>query len=171
MITIYTDGACSGNGNENATGGFGVVVVKNDTIIDAYQEFSENTTNNREEMKAILWALNNYGAEDKFKDTPYIPKVYSDSGYCVNTFTKWMYSWAKNGWIKSDKKQPLNLDLILQYYNNNYIIKLHQIKGHAGNKYNEIADGLATGKIKVEDIIDGQHEIYRRDFRWREIFN
>ena len=47
---------------------------------------SQNTTNNKEELKAILYALIQYG------DEPNVV-VYSDSNYCVNTFTKWMYSW------------------------------------------------------------------------------
>lgn len=150
MITIYTDGACSGNGKENSKGGFGVVVIKDDKIIDAYQEFSENTTNNREEIKAILWALKNYGyPKDEFQ----YPLVYSDSMYCVNTFNEWMYNWARNGWIKSDKKPPENLDLIEEYFNSDKKIELKYVRGHAGNKYNEIADGLATGRYKIKDFI------------------
>lgn len=61
-----------------------------------------------------------------------------------------MYSWADKGWIKSDKKIPENLDLIKTYYNyikKGYKIDLRKIKGHAGHKWNELADGLATGKI------------------------
>ena len=58
MITIYVDGACSGNGKENSKGGFGVVIVDkdNDIVLKKYQEFSKNTTNNREELKAIIYA-------------------------------------------------------------------------------------------------------------------
>lgn len=149
MITIYTDGACSKNGKEGAHGGFGVVVVRDNVIIDAYQEFSDETTNNREEMKAILWALNNYGSL-AFE----VPVVYSDSAYSVNTFNTWMFSWQRNGWIKSDKKTPENLDLVKEYYNSLKKIDLRHIKGHAGHKYNEIADKLATGKVSLKDIIE-----------------
>ena len=82
MITIYTDGACSKNGSKDAKGGFGVVVVEDDKIIDAYQEFSENTTNNREEIKAILWALENYGLyKDNFQYPVVLYKLYPDSKY------------------------------------------------------------------------------------------
>lgn len=149
MITIYTDGACSKNGREGAHGGFGVVVVRNDVIIDAHQEFSDETTNNREEMKAILWALNKYGSL-AFE----VPVVYSDSAYSVNTFNEWMHSWKRNGWLKADKKVPENLDLVKEYYNSLKKIDLRHIKGHAGHKYNELADKLATGKIKPDDIIE-----------------
>jgi ribonuclease HI len=80
-----------------------------------------------------------------------VPIVYSDSNYCVQTFNDWMFNWARNGWIKSDKKVPENLDLIQAYYDwyqKGYRIELRKIKGHAGHQWNEMADGLATGKIK-----------------------
>ena len=67
-----------------------------------------------------------------------------------------MFSWARNGWVKSDKKIPENLDLIQAYYDwyqKGYRIDLRKIKGHAGNKWNEIADQLATGKITSEEVI------------------
>ena len=149
MITLYVDGACSKNGREGAHGGFGVVVVEDDNIIDAYQEFSDDTTNNREEMKAILWALNKYGSLG-FE----VPVVYSDSAYSVNTFNNWMFSWKRNGWVKSDRKTPENLDLVKEYYNSLKKIDLRYIKGHVGHKYNEIADKLATGKMKMEDVLN-----------------
>ena len=79
-----------------------------------------------------------------------VPVVYSDSSYCVNTFNEWMFNWANNGWIKSDKKTPENLDLIKAYYdhyNKGYRIDLQKIKGHAGHIWNELADKLATGEI------------------------
>ena len=62
-----------------------------------------------------------------------------------------MFRWAANNWIKSDGKIPENLDLIQAYYdalNTGYKINLKKVKGHAGNKYNELADGLATGKVQ-----------------------
>ena len=142
MFEIYTDGSCKGNGKISNVGGFGVVVTKDGEIVTTYSKRSENTTNNREEIRAILYAMLLYGS----KDNP--PIVYSDSAYCVNTFNDWMFRWAKNNWIKSDKKTPENLDLIKEYYNwyqKGYRIDLRKIQGHAGNKYNEMADKLATG--------------------------
>lgn len=67
-----------------------------------------------------------------------------------------MFRWASNNWIKSDKNIPENLDLIQAYYtfyNKGYRIDLRKIKGHAGHKYNELADKLATGKISEEEAI------------------
>ena len=147
MFEIYVDGSCKGNGNKNNEGGFGIVVVENDKVIKTYTKTSSNTTNNREEIRAILYVMLNYGT--KIEDN--IPIVYSDSAYCINTFNTWMFKWAKNNWIKSDKKIPENLDLIKQYYdwyNKGYRIDLRKIKGHSGHMYNELADKLATGKEK-----------------------
>ena len=106
-MICYVDGACSGNGAEDAKGGFGVVVLEDDeSFITCYQHFEKGTTNNRQEMKAILYCLINYGN----KGFPLT--VYSDSAYAINTFSSWMYNWKANGWVKSDNKIPENLDLV-----------------------------------------------------------
>ena len=115
-----------------------------------HQEFSSQTTNNREELKAILYVLENYGNVSNNE----IPTVYSDSAYAVNTITNWMYGWAKKGWIKSDNKIPENLDLIKNIYNLIQLgnkINLFKIKGHRGIAGNERADNLATGRIMIQN--------------------
>ena len=100
-MIIYTDGSAHPN---PGPGGFGVVVCDdNNNIITTYSKQTNHTTNNREEIKAILWALLNYGKANEEVI------VYSDSNYCVQTFNNWMFSWAKNGWVKSDKKTPENI--------------------------------------------------------------
>ena len=147
-MIIYTDGACQGNGSQHSRGGFGVVVLDNDeNLLYYYNKLCENTTNNKEELKAILYAMLNYGT----KDYNNIPIVYSDSNYCVQTLTNWMFGWANRGWLKSDNKTPENLELIQAFYNHwqkGYRIDLKKVKGHAGNKWNEMADDLATGAMK-----------------------
>ncbi|MDD7756393.1 MAG: ribonuclease HI [Clostridiales bacterium] len=149
---IYTDGSCRGNGTENSSGGFGVVITKDNKLVATYRKDCEtSTTNNREELKAILYAFLNYGVKEENDWNNNIPIVYSDSNYCVQTFNDWMFKWAKNNWIKSDKKIPENLDLIQAYYvwyQEGYRIDLRKVKGHAGQKWNEMADGLATGRIQ-----------------------
>lgn len=159
-MIIYTDGSCLGNGKAVNSGGFGVVVLDNDEkLIYNYNKRCENTTNNREELKAILYSFLNYGVNINnpllgFNNYD-IPIVYSDSNYCVQTFNEWMFNWARNGWVKSDKKIPENLDLIQAYYDwyqKGYRIDLRKVKGHAGNKWNELADQLATGKISPEEV-------------------
>lgn len=156
MVTIFTDGSCHFN---PGPGGFGIVVYESWdgvhwAIIDAYQEKEYNdTTNNRMEMKAILWALKNYG--DKHLGN--IPIVYSDSAYCVNTFNDWMWKWKKNGWKRPKGKPVENLDLVMAYdklITLGYKIDLRKVSGHTGEIGNELADSLATFKIKAEDIIE-----------------
>ena len=115
-MIIYTDGSCLGNGKEHNSGGFGVVVLdNNENLLYTYSKQSADTTNNREELKAILYAFFNHGV--KINDwNMNVPIVYSDSNYCVQTFNEWMFNWARKGWIKSDKKIQENLDLIQAYY-------------------------------------------------------
>ena len=150
-MIFYTDGSCRGNGKANNSGGFGVVILNNDgSFFDAYSETEENTTNNRQEMKAIYYVLINYGLSE-FE----IPVVYSDSNYCVQTFNNWMHSWARKGWIKSDKKTPENLDIIQNYFNalnKGYKIDLRKVAGHSGIKWNEVADKLATGELTPAQV-------------------
>lgn len=156
-MVIYTDGSCSGNGKAQNSGGYGVIVLDNDEkLLYNYYKRSENTTNNREELKAILYSFLNYGVNIyKNNFIQDIPIVYSDSNYCVQTFNQWMFNWANNNWTKSDKKVPENLDLIQAYYNwyqKGYRIELKKVSGHSGNKWNEVADQLATGKITPEEV-------------------
>lgn len=150
MIEIYTDGSSKGNGTRTAEGGFAVIVVDNDKIIDSFVKFETGVTNNQMEMKAILWAMNKYGSENP-------PIVYSDSSYCVNTFTQWYLGWKENGWIKKDKRVPENLQLIKLYdimYNVGKKINLKKIAGHNGHKYNELCDKLCTGKITIGELYE-----------------
>lgn len=160
MFKFYTDGSCRGNGKDANSGGYGVVEILvgdngEEKLFNCHAEQSENTTNNREEMKAILLVMDTY-AHHMYEAWGTVPVVYSDSAYCVNTFNEWMHGWARNGWIKSDKKTPENLDLIQAYYkmyHDGYRIDLRKIKGHVGNKWNELADQLATGKITPEEAL------------------
>lgn len=149
-LIAFTDGSCLKNGAEENSGGFGVVILDdNGKFSSCYRKDNINTTNNREELRAILYVMLNYG-----RMRP-APTVYSDSAYCVNTLSQWVFSWARNGWLKSDNKPPENLDLIkvfYEYYQKGYQINLLKIKGHNGHEWNEIADGLATGRLSVEEI-------------------
>ena len=154
-MIIYTDGSAHPN---PGPGGYGVVVLdNNENLLYNYsrQYKREEVTNNEMEIKAILYSFLNYGININnpllgFNNCD-IPIVYSDSNYCVQTFNNWMFSWAKNNWIKSDKKQPENLELIKAYYDwyqKGYRIDLRKVKGHSNNEWNQMADDLATGKIR-----------------------
>ena len=148
-MKIFTDGSAHPN---PGPGGFGVVVMDdNDNIINIYKHQEKNTTNNIQELKAILYTMLNYGVkpnEDEFFLD--IPIVYSDSAYSINIFTSWMHNWANNDWKKSDGKVPENLELIQAYYDwyqKGYRIDLQKVKGHKGVYGNELADKLARNLI------------------------
>ena len=155
-MIIYTDGSCQGNGKSENTGGFGVVVLdNNENFIYNYSKQTKRTTNNREELRAIRYAMLQHGQKElqqweaKRLENP--PIVYSDSAYAVNTLTNWMFNWERNGWKKADNKTPENLDLIQAYYSlyqDGYRIDLRKVKGHSDNKWNEMADQLATGQLE-----------------------
>ena len=159
-MKIYTDGACSGN---PGPGGYGVVVLSEDekTVLYDYNCFEDNTTNNIQELKALIHAFAFIKSleQNNIKIT-----IYSDSAYAINTFTTWAQTWEKNGWVKSDKKPIKNLDLIKKGYslykelNNFEIIK---VAGHSGIVGNEMADALANNNmIRFINIL----KEYKMDF-------
>ena len=137
---IYTDGACSGN---PGPGGWGAVILneeKNDTNISGKEN---STTNNRMELMAPIMALK------KIKKTSQIV-IYTDSIYLKNGITTWIKNWEKNGWKSVNKKPVKNKDLWITLNNlsKEHVIDWKWVKAHAGNKYNEIADKLATEAIR-----------------------
>lgn len=140
-MEFYVDGSARSN---PGPGGWGIVIVEDDKIIDSLSGQEEMTTNNRMELTAILSVMFKYGQKSPLPP----PNVYSDSAYAINTLTDWMFTWEKKGWLKSNNKPPENLDLIQSYFNfyqKGYRINLIKVKGHSGNKWNELADKLAKG--------------------------
>lgn len=137
---IYTDGACSGN---PGPGGWGAVIFDNDNNQTNISGKEKNTTNNRMEILAAIMALK------KIKSNSQIT-IYTDSTYVKNGITEWMFNWKKNDWKTASKKPVKNKDLWIK------LDKLCQknkvswkwVKGHATNKYNNLADQLATSAIK-----------------------
>ncbi|MGN0824342.1 MAG: ribonuclease HI [Candidatus Coproplasma sp.] len=139
-VTIYTDGACSGN---PGVGGWGAVLMYN----GAERRISgaeDNTTNNRMELLAVINAL------ECLKE-PCEVTLYSDSAYTVNGFLNgWVYEWEKSGWKKADKKPVLNDDLWkrLLSLTRTHKVEFVKVKGHADNEYNNVCDKLATDAVK-----------------------
>lgn len=149
-ICYYTDGSARGNGTSASSGGFGVVKIDSnlDNIIWEYQDFKSPTTNNEMELMAILIALQNI--EETIPEEEFIrPIIYSDSAYCVNLINDWMYRWEQNGWTRPGGKEIKNLDIIKQIYNLAQFASVQKVPGHSGIKWNERADKLATGGIKL----------------------
>ena len=161
MLYIYIDGSCRGNGSKNSKGGFGIIIFdENRNLIDAYQERFENVTNNQMELKAFLKTFEVLNTKYKNQEAT----IYSDSSYCINILSTWIYAWSKNNWKNSKGQEIKNLDIILslyEYYNINFFISqiiILQVKGHAGILGNELADALAVcDSSKFSNLILKNH--------------
>ena len=139
-VTLYTDGACSGN---PGPGGWGAILE----YMGVEKELSGgevNTTNNRMELTAVIEGL-------KALKESCIVELYSDSKYVIDGLSKgWAASWQKNGWKKADKKPALNPELWEQLLELTRMHQMHYhwVKGHADNPYNNRCDEMAVAQWK-----------------------
>ena len=139
-VTLYTDGACSGN---PGPGGWGAILEFNG-VEKELSGGEPETTNNRMELTAVIEGL-------KALKESCIVELYSDSKYVIDGLSKgWAVSWRKNGWKKADKKPALNPDLweILLDLCEKHQLHYHWVKGHAENEYNNRCDQLAVTESK-----------------------
>lgn len=136
QVTIYTDGACSGN---PGPGGWGAILSSGGRS----REISggeAHTTNNRMELMAVIKSL-------ELLTRPCDVELYSDSAYVVNAFTQgWIEKWQRTGWTNSAKKEVANKDLWIALIE---LCKIHKVtfkkvKGHADNEFNNRCDELAV---------------------------
>ncbi len=137
-VTIYTDGACSGN---PGPGGWGAILIYG-THKRELSGGEADTTNNRMELTAVIQALS-------LLKEPCIVELWSDSKYVIDGLEKgWARGWQKRGWIKSDKKPALNPDLWgrLLELESLHTLRYHWVKGHAENEYNNRCDELAVAE-------------------------
>mgnify|MGYP000966060131 FL=1 len=143
-VTIYTDGACSGN---PGPGGYGVVLLYQGHRKELSAGFRE-TTNNRMEILAVISGLESL--KEKCKVT-----LYTDSQYVVNAIEKnWAKKWRANGWMRNKKEPALNADLWARLLK---LCEVHELKfvwvrGHAGNRENERCDRLAVDAVKQSNL-------------------
>ena len=139
-VDLYTDGACSGN---PGAGGWGAILI----FKGKEKEISGGeraTTNNRMEIYAVIAGL-------KCLKERCNVRIYSDSAYTVNAFSKgWIYDWMKNGWKKADGKPVANVDLWQALYEKagEHCVEFVKVKGHADNEYNNRCDALARAANK-----------------------
>ena len=139
-VTLYTDGACSGN---PGPGGWGAILEYQGTEKELSGGES-STTNNRMELTAVIEGLS------ALKE-PCIVELYSDSKYVIDGLSKgWAVSWRKNGWKKADKKPALNPDLWekLLDLTEKHQLHYHWVKGHAENEKNNRCDEMAVAQWK-----------------------
>ena len=138
QVIIYTDGACSGN---PGPGGWGAV-LKYGAHERELSGGEASTTNNRMELTAVIEAL-------RLLKEPCVVELYSDSRYVIDALEKrWVYGWKQRGWVKSDKKPALNVDLWEQLLSliARHEMHYHWVKGHAENEYNNRCDEMAVNE-------------------------
>ena len=133
-VTIYTDGACSGN---PGPGGWGAILISGEHRKELSGGEAE-TTNNRMELTAAIEALTAL-------KRPCTVELYTDSVYVRDGITKWIHGWRRNGWRTADKKPVKNAELwqALEAALERHKVDWHWVKGHAGHPENERADELA----------------------------
>ena len=137
-VEIFTDGACSGN---PGPGGYGVV-LRFGTVEKELSGGEASTTNNRMELMGVITGLS------ALKE-PCAVTLTTDSRYVVDSITKgWVYGWQRKGWIKSDKKPALNVDLWEQLLPllERHRVEFVWVRGHAGHPENERCDALAVAQ-------------------------
>ena len=138
-VTIYTDGACSGN---PGPGGFAAIIVE-DGVERVITGAEPHTTNQRMELLGAIEALVSISDRREVH-------VYTDSAYVMNCFRdRWWEKWEANGWLGAGKKPVINRDLWerLIAETRRHTVVWHKVKGHSGYVMNERVDRLARTAI------------------------
>ena len=149
-VTIYTDGACSGN---PGAGGWCAILAYAGHEKEL-SGFNEVTTNNRMELTAAIMGL------EALKE-PCEVKLHSDSSYLIDAFEKgWMDRWKLNGWMRNKKDEVKNIDLWkrLDELSKKHRIKWIKVKGHSDDEMNIRCDKLAVEQIKKNSVSESEDE-------------
>lgn len=144
QVTIYTDGACSGN---PGPGGYGVIVTDDEERRELSAGF-RLTTNNRMEILAAIEGL-------KSLRCPCRVTLYTDSQYVTQSVTQgWAARWRENGWQRNKKEKAVNPDLWdpLLDLCSQHEVRFEWVKGHAGHSENERCDQLAVSASQQRDL-------------------
>ncbi|MCL1916850.1 MAG: ribonuclease HI [Peptococcaceae bacterium] len=139
-VSIYTDGACSGN---PGPGGWAALLFWRDQQREI-SGFVQEATNQRMELTAAMRGL-------EALKRPCAVDLYSDSAYLINAFQrKWLAGWKRNGWMNSKKEPVANQDLWETLFElaGTHDVVWHKVKGHADNAHNNRCDELARGEIR-----------------------
>ena len=143
-VSVYTDGACSGN---PGPGGWAAILV----VGERERELSgrePQTTNQRMELMAAVAGLRALKRECSVT-------LYSDSAYMINGLKqRWYVTWRKNGWLNSKREPVKNRDLweelVELIEGKGHEVTFGKVKGHSGHAYNERCDALARAAIRAD---------------------
>ena len=165
-ITIYTDGACSKN---PGPGGYAFIILSHtENVLLKLSGGGRHTTNNHMELKAIVRALEHLDEpmERLNYRLPYDKSemsvtIRSDSAYCVNAIKQgWIYVWNNNGWKTKEGHEVKNKELwqrLLELISQKHLkVTFEKVKGHSGDKYNEMVDKAAKNviqRLKEEELL------------------
>lgn len=153
IYEFYTDGACTLNCNNGkyskGPGGWAWALIKNNEVTNWKSGGSTKTTNNEQELTAIMEALS-YACKNTTQCD--VVRIFSDSAYCINIFTQWINGWKANGWTRGKKHEPIeNLETIKTIYEmvfsleNSFIaVEWVKVKGHSNNEFNNFVDQKAV---------------------------
>ena len=145
-VTIYTDGACSGN---PGPGGWGAILMYQGQSKEL-SGFEPNTTNNRMELMAVIEAV-------RALTQPCEISIHSDSAYVCNAFQQnWLNNWQANGWKTASKRDVENQDLWRELISvlSKHSYKFVKVKGHSDNPHNNRCDELA--RLAIRQALDSQ---------------
>ena len=136
MITVYTDGSCI----KDNRGGYSAVITKDNEIVTVLYEGFSNTTNNRQEIRGVLSAL-------EYFEEPTTMTIVSDSQYVVNTIKQ---GWARK-WLNEGDTSKKNLDLWLKVVKllDKHNVTIEWTKGHSTNNWNNLADLYAQHASQI----------------------
>jgi len=138
-VTIYTDGGCQGN---PGPGAWACVVQYQDKAWELAGAVPA-TTNNRMELQAAIQGF-------KALNRPCEVRLFTDSDYLRQGITSWIHNWRRRGWRTKEGGPVKNQDLWseLDVLAGQHTVDWQWLKGHAGHRWNERCDELATEAIR-----------------------
>lgn len=153
-LRLYTDGACSRNGQAGAIGGWAYAIInEQDEVLFSNKGRVENSTNQQMELTALI---NGIHAVVHTLGNFFSCRCYSDSAYCINAINDgWIEKWRRNGWQTSAKTDVKNQELwraLYALYNGEDRLTFIKVKGHTGDKWNTYVDTMAV------NAKDGRYE-------------
>jgi len=144
QVTIFSDGACSGN---PGPGGYGVILSCNGVRKELSGGF-RMTTNNRMELMGVIAGL------EALRESCEVT-VVTDSRYVVDGVEKgWAKRWKANGWMRNSREAAINPDLWERLLRAIAIhsVRFNWIRGHNGHAENERCDTLAVAAASAKDL-------------------